>query len=76
MNIKDPGSQLLRWRIHLEEFDYEITYKRGSNNMNADALSGMAALLPKLRTVQSWMRRPKSKFCMNSMMHHWEGTGA
>jgi len=44
--------------------------------MNAEALSRMAALLPRLRTVQSWMRRPKSKFCMNSMMHHWEGTRA
>jgi len=39
MNVEDPGSRLLRWRIHLEEFDYEITYKRGSQNTNADALS-------------------------------------
>ena len=39
MNVKDPGSRLLRWRIHLGEFDYEITYKRGPQNMNADALS-------------------------------------
>jgi hypothetical protein len=76
MNLKDPGSGLLRWRIHLEESDYEKTYKRGSNNTNADALSRMAVLLLKLRSVQSWMRRPKSKFCMNSILHHWEGTGA
>jgi hypothetical protein len=39
MNVKDPGSWLLRLRIHLEEFDYEITYKWGSQNSNADALS-------------------------------------
>ena len=32
MNVKDPGLRLLRWRIHLEEFDYEITYKRRSQN--------------------------------------------
>jgi hypothetical protein len=38
MNVKDPGSQLLRWRIHLEEYDYEITYKRGSQSTNTDAL--------------------------------------
>jgi hypothetical protein len=25
MNVKDPGSRLLRWRIKLEEYDYEIT---------------------------------------------------
>jgi hypothetical protein len=39
MNVKDPGSLLLRWRIQLEEFDYETAYKKGSLNTNADALS-------------------------------------
>lgn len=38
-NVKDPGSRLLRWRLRLEEYDYEITYKKGSLNVNADALS-------------------------------------
>ena len=42
MNVKDPGSRLLRWRICLEEFDYEIMYKKGSQNTNADALSVIA----------------------------------
>ena len=40
MNVKDAGSRLLRWRIHLEEFDYEITYTRGSQNTKAVALNG------------------------------------
>lgn len=44
MNVKDPGSRLLRWRICLEEFDYEITYKKGSQNTNADALSRIASV--------------------------------
>jgi hypothetical protein len=39
MNLKDPGSRLLRWRIKLEEYDYEIVYKKGALNTNADALS-------------------------------------
>jgi hypothetical protein len=39
MNVKDPGSRLLRWRIKLEEYDYEIVYKKGALNTNADALS-------------------------------------
>ena len=39
MNVKDPGSRLLRWRIQLEEFDYEIAHKKGSLNTNTDALS-------------------------------------
>ncbi|CAH2090022.1 unnamed protein product [Euphydryas editha] len=38
-NCKDPGSRLVRWRLKLEEYDYEIQYKKGKMNSNADALS-------------------------------------
>lgn len=38
-NIRDPGSRLVRWRLKLAEYDYEIKYKAGKNNTNADALS-------------------------------------
>ena len=44
MNVKDPGSRLLRWRIQLEEYDYEIVYKRRSQNTNADALSRIGSV--------------------------------
>ncbi|XP_048484046.1 uncharacterized protein LOC125490066 [Plutella xylostella] len=36
---KDPGSRLIRWRLKLEEFEYDIRYKKGKINTNADALS-------------------------------------
>jgi hypothetical protein len=39
MNVIDPGSRLLRWRTNLEEYDYEIVYKKGALNTNADELS-------------------------------------
>lgn len=38
-SIKDPGSRLMRWRLKLEEYEYEIVYKAGKTNVNADALS-------------------------------------
>ncbi|KAJ0177013.1 hypothetical protein K1T71_007022 [Dendrolimus kikuchii] len=38
-SCKDPGSRLVRWRLKLEEFEYEIQYKKGKINSNADALS-------------------------------------
>jgi len=39
VSVKDPGSRLLRWRIKLEEYQYEIVFKKGVTNTNADALS-------------------------------------
>lgn len=38
-SVKDPGSRLIRWRLKLEEYDYEIEYKAGKTNTNVDALS-------------------------------------
>lgn len=29
----------MRWRLRLEEFDFTIVYKKGKQNLNADALS-------------------------------------
>lgn len=39
MNCKDPSSRLMRWRLKLMEYDYQIRYKPGKTNTNADALS-------------------------------------
>ena len=47
MNVKDPCLRLLRWKIQLEEFDYEITYKRGSQNMNISASSRIGGVTVK-----------------------------
>ncbi|XP_060854939.1 uncharacterized protein LOC132932576 [Metopolophium dirhodum] len=40
-NLKDPLSRLVRWRIELEKYNYEIIYKMGKLNTNVDALSRM-----------------------------------
>lgn len=37
--VKDPGSRLVRWRLKLEEYGYEICYKSGTQISNADVLS-------------------------------------
>lgn len=39
LNLKEPNSKLVHWRIKLEEYDYQIEYKPGKQNSNADALS-------------------------------------
>lgn len=38
-SLKEPNSRLVRWRLKLEEYDYNIVYKKGKQNTNADALS-------------------------------------
>lgn len=37
--LKEPNSKLLRWKLRLEEYDFEVIYKKGKYNSNADALS-------------------------------------
>lgn len=38
-SIKDPTSRVARWRTRLEDYTYDIVYKAGKKNVNADALS-------------------------------------
>ena len=38
-NSRDPSSRLLRWRLRLLDFQYEVKYRPGRVNSNADALS-------------------------------------
>ncbi|XP_063831701.1 uncharacterized protein LOC135080901 [Ostrinia nubilalis] len=39
VSLKEPNSRLTRWKLKLAEFDYEVVYKKGTSNTNADALS-------------------------------------
>ena len=38
-NVKDPSSRLLRWKLRMEEYEYEIEYVKGKENKVADCLS-------------------------------------
>jgi len=38
-NFKGQNQKLLRWKLTLSEYDYGIIYKKGSQNVIADALS-------------------------------------
>ena len=38
-NTRDTSSRLLRWRLRLLDFQYDIQYRPGKTNLNADALS-------------------------------------
>lgn len=38
-SFEEPNSKITRWRLRLAEYDYEVIYKNGRQNTNADALS-------------------------------------
>lgn len=44
---------MVRWRLKLSEFDYEIKYKKGSKNGNADALSRIEPEFVNINTLES-----------------------
>ncbi|XP_011871373.1 PREDICTED: uncharacterized protein LOC105563955, partial [Vollenhovia emeryi] len=38
-NAQDANMRILRWRLKLAEYEYDVVYKAGITNVNADALS-------------------------------------
>ena len=38
-NLKEPNSKLMRWKLQINEYNYEINYKEGHLNKVADCLS-------------------------------------
>lgn len=65
-NVKDPGSRLIRWRIKLAEYQYEVIYKTGKSNTNADALSRIM----EVKVVHTRSQRQLAGSLMNLKLFH------
>jgi len=65
-STKDPSSRLWKWRTKLSEYEYEIEYKKGSLNNNADALSRNPPSVPILM-VQPIISEPADDFSDESI---------
>ena len=44
-NTKNKSSRVCRWRLQLSEYKYEIEFKKGVLNTNADALSRVGEVM-------------------------------
>ncbi|KAL4083088.1 hypothetical protein QTP88_028418 [Uroleucon formosanum] len=77
-NLKNPLSKVARWRIELEQYNYEIKYKPGVQNSNVDALSRMynineikeesyPTFLEKFETIIVTNKNVKEKLAMNQI---------
>ena len=71
MNVKDPGSRLLRWRIKLEEYDYEVVYQKGALNTNADALSRISSLKGAKGTPEENRERERDKETKDTILYEY-----
>lgn len=60
MSLKDPNSKLMRWRIKLDEYTYEIEYKKGTLNSNADALSRIRSKFEIFKTNNDIFDKPQN----------------
>ncbi|KAL1448524.1 hypothetical protein WDU94_006581 [Cyamophila willieti] len=58
-SVKDPSSKLIRWRLRLEEYEYEITYKKGKQNTNADALSRIELNHNQMSAIQKYVQEAR-----------------
>lgn len=39
LTIQEPSGRLMRWRLRLAEYNFQVHYKKGPSNVHADALS-------------------------------------
>lgn len=39
MTLTDPGGRLMRWRLRLAEYDFDVVYRRGADHHAADTMS-------------------------------------
>ena len=44
LSVNDPSGRLMRWRLRLSEFDFDVEHKKGKANTQADALSRLTTL--------------------------------
>lgn len=64
-NQSKPGSRLLRWKLALAEYDFEIIHRKGSNNVVSDCLSRTER--PETMSIASCIKNSATKAIMQAI---------
>ena len=60
-NTKNKSSRVCRWRLQLSEYKFEIEYKKGVLNTNADALSRVGEVMEEKDAEEGSDRRTRAR---------------
>lgn len=66
-SLTDPSSRLTKFRLALEEYNFDVIYKRGSENVIADALSRISISDLKHLTADTMIVTTRSKNGTNNL---------
>ena len=57
LTIQEPSGRLIRWRLRLAQCDFEVLYKKGKINTQADALSSLKTLAETIIDIEMKYQR-------------------
>lgn len=63
-NIKDPVGRIARWAVRLQQYDFEVVHRKGSEHVVPDALSRAVPrvdAVEKVDVLDKWYRRLRQK---------------
>lgn len=77
-NLKEPNSKLIRWKLQLEEYNYQIFYKQGKENKVADFLSRIEINLNEADDGETHIRETITPINLytNQVIIHGIGSGS
>jgi transposase InsO family protein len=69
LNLKTPNSKLVKWRLRLSEFNFDVEYKPGKQNVVADALSRIPSENVELNINEEMSGSPADDSSDDSSVH-------
>ena len=70
-SLKEPNCKLQRWRIRLNEYDFDIAYIKGKENQAADFLSRLNVDKQEINNIeQNYSDKATIRSCHENLCDH------